>query len=226
MKKKATIYISGGGKGGVGKTMCSIALVDWLFNNDSNNAATLIESDNSNPDAFKVYETTQEVTKKVINLDTQNGWIALMNEMPVWAESAQQVVINTAARATSAIQANMNDFLTGAKELGIDMRMIWVINRQHDSLSLINNLLKTVEINTTIVKNLYFGEPDKFILFDKSELKKKVKTIELPDLNDEVADKIYIERLPLHTTAKFQFGERIALQRFRNDVAEQFNKIQ
>lgn len=226
MSKKSTIYISGNGKGGVGKTMLSIGILDWLNNNGTGNHVTLIESDDSNPDAFKAYESTLEITKKVINLDAQNGWISLMNEMPSWSESGEQVVINTAARSTEAIIKNINDLLMGAKELGIDIRLIWTINRQRDSLNLLNDLLNSCDIDTTVVKNLYFGESYKFVLFDKSELKKKVKTIELPDLNDEITDKIYIERLPLHATDKFQFGERIALQRFRNEAAQQFEKIQ
>lgn len=197
MKKSATIYIIGGGKGGVGKTMVSIAMVDWLGNECAGNHVTLIETDDSNPDSYKSYETTSKVTKKLINLDSQSGWITLMNEMPGWASSGEQVVINTAARATTHIENNLRDLLAGALELSIDVRMIWVINRQRDGLNLITNLLKRVDVNTTIVKNIHFGDSIKFTLFDKSELKNKVRTIELPDLNDEVADKIFNERLPL-----------------------------
>jgi hypothetical protein len=226
MKTRSTIYFVGGGKGGVGKTMVAIALVDFLLNKTENNPVTLIESDDSNPDAYKAYESTPEVTKKVINLDAQTGWIKLMNSMPEWEKSGEQVVINSAARSTSAVEQNINDLLAGAMELGIDVRMVWVINRQRDSLILINTLLKTTNVDTTIVKNLYFGEAEKFALFDKSELKKKVKTIEFPDLNDEVADKIYIERLALNALDKFQFGERIAIQRFRSLAGVQFSNIQ
>lgn len=225
MKKSATIYIIGGGKGGVGKTMASIAMVDWLGNESAGNQVTLIETDDSNPDSYKSYETTSEVTKKLINLDSQSGWITLMNEMPGWASSCEQVVINTAARATTHIENNLRDFLAGALELSIDVRMIWVINRQRDGLNLISNLLKIVDVDTTIVKNLYYGDSNKFSLFDKSELKNRVRTIELPDLNDEVSDKIFNERLPLHEIEKFQFGQRVALQRFRGDAAEQFKLI-
>lgn len=209
----------------MGKTMVSIAMVDYLINNSQKDSVTLIESDDSNSDAYKAYESTAEVTKKVINLDAQSGWIALMNEMPEWAQSGEQVVINTAARATNSITQNINDLIEGAKELDITVKMVWVVNRQRDSLALINDLLKTIRLDTTIVKNLYFGNSEKFVLYDKSELKKKVKTIELPDLNDEVADKIYINRLPLHATKEFSFGERIALQRFRNDTAKQLETI-
>ena len=221
----ATIYISGGGKGGVGKTMVSLALVDWLVNSDDKNKVTIVETDNSNAEVYKAYENDTGIKKQLINMDAQVGWIALMNLMPEWAESNEQVVINTAARATEAIEQNLNDLLLGAKQLGIAVKLLWTINRQRDSLNLINGVLKKCTVDTTIVKNLYFGSPDKFVLFDKSELAKKVATINLPDLNDEVADKIYIDRLALSQVDQFKFGEKMARQRFKTDAAEQFKKI-
>ncbi len=219
------IYISGGGKGGVGKTMVSLALVDWLVNGEFKDKVTIVETDDSNAEVFKAYESDVTVKKQLINMDHNSGWIALMNLMPEWAENNEQVVINTAARATEAMEQNLNDLLNGANELGITVKMIWTINRQRDSLNLINGLLKKCPVHTTIIKNLYFGSIDKFILFDKSEFAKKVESINLPDLNDEVADKIYSDRLTLSQVDKFKFGERMALQRFKTDAAEQFNKI-
>lgn len=221
----ATIYISGGGKGGVGKTMVSLALVDWLVNGEFKNKVTIVETDDSNAEVFKAYEHDVSVKKQLINMDHNSGWIALMNLMPEWAENNEQVVINTAARATEAMEQNLNDLLIGAKELGITVKMIWTINRQRDSLNLINGLLKKCPVQTTIIKNLHCGSADKFVLFDKSEFAKKVESINLPDLNDEVADKIYSDRLTLSQVDKFKFGERMALQRFKTDAAEQFNKI-
>jgi Cdc6-like AAA superfamily ATPase len=225
---KATIYIVGGGKGGVGKTMTSMTLLDWLLNDKKNKAVTLIETDDSNPDVYKSYEKTEAVEKHVINLDTESGWITLMNQMPNWAKENKQVVINTAARATPVLSKNINDLHKGADQLNITIHFLWPINRQRDSLLLLNSVLKyapTITTRTTVIKNLYWGNIEKFVLYDASEVVKKVKTIELPDLNDFVSDRIYIERLPLHDTEPFQFGERIALNRYRNNSYDQFNKL-
>jgi len=226
-KEIATIYIVGGGKGGVGKTMTSMSLIDWLLKHKENEKIILIETDDSNPDVFKSYEKVNEVEKQVINLDNEEGWITLMNQMPEWSENGKKVVINTAARATPSLSKYMNDFQDGANQLKIKMHFLWSINRQRDSLLLLNSVLKSAtKLNTTVIKNLYFGEADKFVLFDASEIAKKVNSIELPDLNDFVSDKIYIERLPLHATDSFQFGEGIALNRFRSSSYAQFNKLE
>src|SRR5674536_52286 len=110
----ATIYISGGGKGGVGKTMVSLALIDWLAKDAVKNSVTIVETDDSNAEVFKAYENDATIKKQLINMDAQDGWIALMNLMPEWVENNEQVVINTAARATESIEQNLNDFLSGA----------------------------------------------------------------------------------------------------------------
>ena len=49
------IYLIGGSKGGVGKTLVTMAVVDYLEAQQA--AVLLIESDTSNPDVWKAYQT-------------------------------------------------------------------------------------------------------------------------------------------------------------------------
>ena len=222
---KSNLYIVGGGKGGVGKTMTSIALLDWLLHHKKFVNVTLVETDDSNPDVYKAYKKVEAVTSVVLNLDHEDGWVKLMNMMPDWSKSGAQIVLNTAARATPMLEKYMNDLQAGADELNIGLHFLWPINRQRDSLILLNGILKVAKLNATVVKNLYFGSADKYVLFADSAVAKIVKTIDLPELNDSVSDKIYVDRLPLHETDKLQFGERVALSRFRNDAYLQFDKL-
>jgi MinD-like ATPase involved in chromosome partitioning or flagellar assembly len=48
-----TIFLVGGGKGGVGKSLMSIALLDFL--QASGQRPFLVETDTSVPDVFKTY---------------------------------------------------------------------------------------------------------------------------------------------------------------------------
>ena len=48
------IFLVGGGKGGVGKSMLSMALLDYL--RGAENAPLLIETDTSAPDVWKAYK--------------------------------------------------------------------------------------------------------------------------------------------------------------------------
>ncbi len=69
------IYVVGGSKGGVGKSLVTMALVHYLKENDDE--VFLIDADTSNPDVLKSYE--QEVTCKLVNLDDADGWIQFVN---------------------------------------------------------------------------------------------------------------------------------------------------
>jgi hypothetical protein len=222
---KCNIYIVANGKGGVGKSLTSITLIDWLLHHKKSANVTLIESDDSNPDVWKTFKDVDTVNKLVINLDHEDGWVKMMNMMPQWSKSGTQVVINTAARATPHLEKFMADMQSSCDELKIALHLIWPINRQRDSLILLNGLLKKAKLNCTVVKNIYWGASEKYVLFEDSAVSKLVKAIELPELNDFVSDKIYSDRIPLHVTDEFQFGERVALSRYRNAAYEQFNKL-
>ena len=225
-KTQSAIYIVGGGKGGVGKTMCSLALADWLLNEQQHDNVVAIETDDSNPDFYKSLQSVNEIKKEVINLDDESGWVKLMNMMPDFAKTGAQVVINTAARATPQLEKYMGDMQAGCTELQINLHLVWVINRQRDSLLLLNKVLEAAPTTrTTVVKNLYFGAAEKFVIFETSKARARCGEVDLPDLNDFVSDKIYSERLPLSAAAELQFGERVSLQRFRRDCAEQFAKL-
>lgn len=225
-KQQATIYIIGGGKGGVGKTMCSLALTDYLVNEAKEANIVGVETDDSNPDFFKSIKKLDEVKKEVINLDDEAGWIKFMNMMPEFANNGANVVVNTAARATPHLEKYLNELQNGCNELQIQLHLVWVINRQRDSILLLNNVVKAApNTKTTVVKNLYFGEAEKFVIFDSSKLKEKTDTIELPDLNDNVSDKIYSDRLVLSDVNEFGFGEKMALQRFRTKCVDSFKVL-
>ena len=47
------IYLVGGSKGGVGKSMVTMSLIDYLQGNGE--SVVLIETDTSNPDVWKTY---------------------------------------------------------------------------------------------------------------------------------------------------------------------------
>jgi len=92
-----TIFLIGGGKGGVGKSLMSMAILDFLHANGQQ--PFLIETDTSVPDVFKTY--AEAVKGDLVNLDEREGWIDLVNLVERNSESA--VVINTGARNQTGI---------------------------------------------------------------------------------------------------------------------------
>ena len=69
------IYVVGGSKGGVGKSLVSMSLIHNLTQRGEE--VFVIDADTSNPDDFKSYE--EEVACELVNLDEADGWIRFVN---------------------------------------------------------------------------------------------------------------------------------------------------
>ena len=219
------IIIIGGGKGGVGKSMVTMATIDALLTD--NESITVIESDDSNPDVYKAVNGT--VHCEVCNLDDQTGHISLGGLIEKNEHSC--IVVNTAARATSGLIEHSGLLADVVRELGRELIMLWPVNRQRDSLELLKAFLdKAVGFTATYtVINTYFGPPEKFQRYfapapdadpnRPPKLRERVTgTIFFPELNDNVADKLSDNRLALWTadaSGKLSIAERSALRQFR-----------
>ncbi|MGO9834730.1 MAG: hypothetical protein ACLP1X_10970 [Polyangiaceae bacterium] len=73
------IYWIGGSKGGVGKSMMTVVILDYLL--EQGEKVLLVECDTSNPDVWKAY--SNEMEGELINLDVAYGWIRLVNACDV-----------------------------------------------------------------------------------------------------------------------------------------------
>jgi hypothetical protein len=213
------IYWIGGSKGGVGKSMMTVAMLDHLLEQGSK--VVLVECDTSNPDVWKAYR--EQVETELINLDEADGWIHLVNTCDRHREGV--VVINTAARNNLAVKQYGETLDSSLQELGSQLVALWVINRQRDSLELLREFIDAVpKAAVHVVRNGYFGDEKKFELYNSSKIREEVegrggKSIMLPDLADRVADDIYCRRISLKVAAKeLPIGNRAELGRWRGEV--------
>jgi len=213
------IYLVGGSKGGVGKSMVTMATVDYLL--ERGESVLLIESDTSNPDTWKAYKDTTET--ELLNLDEADGWIQLVNLCDSKPDSV--VVINTAARNNKAVTAYGETLSSTLDELKRKLITLWVINRQRDSLELLKEYMDAIP-NTTVhvVRNAYFGEENKFELYNNSKLRTTVegrggKSVTFPDLADRVSDDLYSKRMTIAVALReLPIGNRAELIRWRNEI--------
>jgi hypothetical protein len=213
------IYIAGGSKGGVGKSFVSIGLLDTLRERGEN--VLLIESDTSNPDVWKMYQS--EVKSELMDLDDADGWIDLVN---VCEQHPQHcVVINTAARNNRGVTAYGQTLNNTMDELQRKLVTFWVIDRQRDSLELLHDYMKTLSASTVhVVRNGYFGDEKKFELYNTSETRKLVEaaqglSLTFPDLADRVSDDLYSKRLSVTAAlGHLPMGNRAELRRWQGDV--------
>jgi CobQ/CobB/MinD/ParA family nucleotide binding protein len=224
MAKK--IFLIGGSKGGVGKSMVSMAIIDYL--QEQGESVLLIESDTSNPDVWKNYGECVET--QLLDLDEADGWIQLVNLCDSKPDSV--VVINTAARnnqGVSAYGATLNSTLA---ELKRDLVTLWVINRQRDSLELLKEYMDAIpDSRVHVVRNGYFGEEKKFELYNGSKIRTAVESrgglsLNFPDLADRVSDDIYSKRLSIAKSLKeLPIGNRAELSRWKTEVKKTLEAV-
>jgi len=218
------VYFVGGSKGGVGKSVVSCALLDFL--KLKGNRLLLIEADTNNPDVGAAY--SEEVETVGLDLDDGDGWIELLNLLESKPEAT--AIINTPARNNQAVRSYGETLNTTLKALQREMTTLWVINRQRDSLELLKGFLETIENSQiVVVRNLHHGSEAKFELYNSSQLRREVesdrggRTVNFPDMADRVADDLNCKRLSIaRGIESLPIGNRAELERWRREYSKVF----
>lgn len=222
------IYLVGGSKGGVGKSMVTMALIDYLQGNGE--SVVLIETDTSNPDVWKTYG---ESTKgELVNLEEADGWIKLINICGDDSNKESTIVINTRAANNQGVQKYGETLNSTLEELGRTLIALWVINRQRDSLELLKDFREALpNALVHVVRNGYFGEESKYQLYNGSKIRAAVeekggKSLTFPDMADLLADDIYTKRLTIaKASADLPIGNRAELKRWKALANVMFDEV-
>jgi hypothetical protein len=223
-----SIYLVGGSKGGVGKSMVTMSLIDYLQGNKE--SVVLIETDTSNPDVWKTYG--KETKGELVNLEDADGWIKLINICGDVANKDSVIVINTRAANNQGVQKYGETLNSTLDELGRNLVALWVINRQRDSLELLKDFREALpNALVHVVRNGYFGEESKYQLYNGSKIRSAVednggKSVTFPDMADTLADDIYTKRLTISkASADLPIGNRAELKRWKALAGVMFEEI-
>jgi hypothetical protein len=219
------LYLVSGGKGGVGKSLVTLALIDWLQRH--NQTPMLVETDTSNPDVMKAVQP--ETPCIAFDLDHADGWISLVNLCD--EQQGKPVVVNTAARSNHGVASYGSTLGNTLGELKRQLVVFWVINRQRDSLELLREFMAQLpQALVHVVCNTYFGEADRFTLYRDSKLRRiieeKGRSLDFPDLADRVSDDLRSQRLSVQKAAStMPIGHRAELLRWRNGYDAMFDCV-
>ena len=220
------IFLIGGGKGGVGKSLMSMALLDFL--QAGGQEPFLVETDTSVPDVFKTYQ--EETAGELVNLDEREGWIELVNLVESRAESA--IVINTGARNQTGVSNFGRTLSKALGELGRKLVVLWMIDRKRESLELLSDFMAAIpEAEGHVVRNLYLGSEKKFELYNGSKMKSGIegrgsRSINLPELADRVTDAMNKGRMTIaKATGELSLGDRMELERWREECAAMLSQV-
>lgn len=223
------MYYIGGSKGGVGKSLVSFALVDYLINREQR--VLLIDTDTSNPDVYKAHKGAEPpaLVCKMRNLDDADGWAAMLNAVETHPEHV--VVINSAARSQEGTTEYGELLKEALKALSRNLITFWVINRHRDSIELLHAFQRIfTDSPIHVCRNLNFGPPDRFDVYNGSKTKEAVErqggvTLDFPVLASRVVDTLYSGRTPIwKAIPESPIGNRVELLRWRARCAEMFDR--
>jgi hypothetical protein len=221
------IYMVSGGKGGVGKSIVSMALVDYFV--QIGVECLLIETDTSNPDVYKAYEKT--IQCEMLNLDKSDGWIDLVNICAEVGNQKKAIIINGAARSSEGVD-KFGEILRGIlPELNRELVTLWVINTQRDSVELLKDYMKVMEgLPVHVIRNGCFGDEGDFKLYNNSTVKKAVekigKSATMSELAKRVCSVLYSDRKTIELAlTEMPLGNKAELLRWRRECKLMFEGI-
>ncbi len=219
------VLMVSGSKGGVGKSIVSMALTHYLLKQGEE--LLLIEADTANPDVGKAYGKSVETL--YLNLDERDGWMDLTNRLSEHPE--QTAVINTPARSGEGVKLYGTLLSESLRELDKELVTLWVINSQRDSLQLLREYLDAMQGGTTyVLRNLYHGPERKFELYNGSKIREIIeasgKTLNFPDVADRISDQLHSDRLTIDAVIdKAPLGNRAEVNRWVRECATVFEQV-
>ena len=221
------ITMSGGNKGGTGKSTDARVMVEGYL--ELGIKPSIFEADGGNSDVAKFFGV-----KKSFNLNKPEGFFELFGAIensPV----DKPVVISLPSGVDEKSKEHSPGFFGALVDLAQahkrEIRMHWVIDEKRDGLESMRAFRAAYpDIPTDVIRNLFFGSPDTFALFNNSKeraalLESGGRIVDLPALNGRVAREILIGRLT-HAQAldklgfldrrEFQFWWAATLANYRN----------
>jgi hypothetical protein len=220
------ILLVGGGKGGVGKSLLSIALVDYVSVTDGR--PFLVATDTSVPDVYKTYGG--EIGADQVNLDEREGWIELLNLVESHPEDT--IVVNTGARNQTGVSNFGRTLRKALPQLKRRLIVFWLIDRKRESLELLSDFIETLpEATIIVVRNMYLGTERKFELYNGSKMRAAIeqaggRSLNFPELADRVTDAMNKGRLTIaKAIEELSFGDRMEVERWRDECKEMFAEV-
>jgi hypothetical protein len=224
----STIIYIGGDKGGVGKSMVSIAICDFLKHR-LNKPVLLIETDTANPDAAKCLKDELDT---VIQADTskEDGWQAVLNTIEAQSDTTI-TVINAGARDNRAMEEYGHYLSAGATTLNATLVVGWVVNAERDCLLALKTFLEIYDGRIFVIGNRFFDESGQFELYQASKVRQEIERrggelLIFPALPHMLATAIRNDRRsPAEQRRNAPLFEKIALDQWRNGAERIFEKM-
>lgn len=214
MKKLVLI----GGKGGTGKSLLSLSLLDILLRMDKK------------PFYVETVEHIADVYKAVhdyipcVYADVPDELSRI--EAGLSSENPDCVIVNTSLKLADFI-LYAHIFKEFAESNHLSFTLAWTIDLHRDSLKMLRHVLSSgiSGESVIVVKNLFFDSD--FNRYNHTRISNAVSgSVIMPVLNKIIFEKLVYDRLPFWVDNKqFHIVERSILNRFRCDIEKNLKLI-
>ena len=224
-----------GERGGVGKSTAAKAIMEARF--ESNIPFIGIDADFSNVDVYHYFSKEKSYTETIVQLDLTDydGWVDLYSLM--FDHKNLDFIVALPAQIEFRINKNLEDFSGVLKELDYDLNVVFMISRDLDCVSHINNMFESygaIINKLLIVKNGHCGGVNaKFTNWNDSKLRTKlleqnnIQDSYLHALNDKTKDAADELKKPFSKGLdSLSFGERYGLRKWMDKSKETFSFIE
>lgn len=245
-------YLIDGDKGGVGKSLTTRALAHYFLTTQTPPVLAVFDADMSNPDVCGDGGLSRRnalvAQAQIIDLSIEHGWIEFATDIDTlrgkYGKQDIRVIVNMPAQiGARAFQANMPIVAEVLREANVFP--IWLISRLEESIRTLDERIKVMPERFRrglVLRNLFFGSPEKFLLWENSPLRAELISGDpqnplhwaennLPEINDAVITRI--GRTPFHIALKegidgkpLPYGYRLALDQWLKQTQALFQQTE
>ncbi|CAK0765966.1 putative Chromosome partitioning protein ParA [Gammaproteobacteria bacterium] len=223
-----------GDKGGVGKSTLARATLDYLYRR--RRVPIVYDADNCNGQIYRFYKDIFPV--KQLNIDLRGSFDEVLDKIAANKKASSQtnVFVDLPAQAGNSIDAALSELrlVEALDSIHARATLLFVIGRTKDSVNAIQiafDLFGEIA-DLVVVKNEFFGEADRFIIYDASPthqniVKSGAKELLIPALWGDTYSIVDRLSLPFFRVAEsnLQLSVKARISAWLNKFDAQFEKI-
>jgi hypothetical protein len=219
----SSIYIIGSSKSGAGKSLVTMALLDYFDWNGQD--CFLVETD---PTCTDVHRSYQHIPFIVLNLASKLGEIALIDLCDEHRDKV--IIVNATAESITGIEKYSQDLIANLTNLNRNLITFWMLDRLKSSLKPLERYVRVM--NGTIVHtvlNNFFGNKARFRPYSQSKLKTIIEqtgqTLILEQLEQSLCNRIFDNNsLIENLAAGMSLASHLSLITWRSKCKNMFEK--
>ncbi len=235
--KKSYIYVTGG-KGGIGKSTFSLAIVDYKAQHEK---VLLIDTEPINADSSAAYKDGKEANVRAIRArirsEDSSGQIdasGLIETLNTADKDETSVIVVDAPAGDSTLLISAGTLITEACRLSsMQSVIVWLVDStDRTPVNALNSAWEAIKDADKILLVKNYRKGTNFDFFDNSKTMsvintaKNVQTIDLPKIASRIEEHIRIDRMTWKEIAtNTPIGNRVEGQRMRKAMHDSLKEV-